>query len=120
MEQIEVENRFGPPTALGIHEIDAVHLTEPWRLLAGISAELISAHEIRLAGFVGGQLVAEAVTYGSPRGIMVRITLTGPGMRSDVWEQEMPAEASIGEMVRRFWHDPRGVEARPAGRTDRD
>lgn len=49
--------------------------------------------------------MCQAVTHG----IMLRLTLTGPGMRTDVWERLMPAEASIGTWcertgsIRRCW-----------------
>lgn len=103
-EHFTVANLFGPPTPLVAEQIAPSELTEPFRLLHGIERELVAAY--RICGDPNGYRVAEAVTFGCPDGIAFRLTLTGPGMRKDVWEALMPAEASIGAMVRAYWSDP--------------
>jgi hypothetical protein len=115
MEYVEVVNQWGPPSTLGVYELAPDQLSQQWRLLSGIASEAIAGFEVRVCGFVaGGQVVAEAVTYGSPEGMMIRVTLTQPGMRHDVWEKLVPADMTIGAMVKRFWEDPAGTAVVPA------
>ncbi len=110
MERFTVDNVFGAPTALVAAPIPPAALTEPFRLVHGIEPELITCFAIGIER--GGHRLAEAVTYGSPEGIMFRLTLVGPGMRRDVWEQAMPAGASIGSMVAEYWADPTALAVR--------
>lgn len=104
MERISVSNRFGPPVALVVEEIPPTQLTETFRLLRDVEPELMACYTVCFEH--GGYRFAEVVSYGCPEGIMLRLILTGPGMRKDLWERLLPAEATVGEMVRAYWGDP--------------
>ena len=104
MERFLVENLFGPPTPMVASEIPATNLSEPFLLLRDIEPELIACYRIDREHV--GTMVAEAVTYGCPAGIVFRMTLVGPGMRRSLWERVMPAGSSIGDMVAAYWRDP--------------
>ena len=62
-----------------------------------------------------GHQLAEAVTYGSPDGTMLRLTLLGLGMRHGVWERFMPRKSSIGGMVTEYRCDSSVVAVNGSG-----
>lgn len=110
MECFRVDHRFGPPLALRAVEIAPSEMTEAFRLLRDVEREVIACY--RICFDQGGHGLAEVVTYGCPEGIMLRLILTGPGMRKDLWERLLPAEGTIGVMVQAYWADPSVVAGR--------